>query len=96
MLNNVGILKPFVFIIEEEAMPLSALFTIVFAPSLLLSQHQPMFLSFVTIPAVLSRCFMAMSLVRILPEQGLQGSKLRLIRSPMRLTFSPWRLKILV
>ena len=25
-----------------------------------------------------------------------QGSKLRLIRSPMRLTFSPWRLKILV
>ena len=26
----------------------------------------------------------------------LQGSKLRLIRSPMRLTFSPWRLKILV
>ena len=26
----------------------------------------------------------------------IQGSKLRLIRSPMRLTFSPWRLKILV
>ena len=25
-----------------------------------------------------------------------QGSKLRLIRSPVRLTFSPWRLKILV
>ena len=25
-----------------------------------------------------------------------QGSKLRLIQSPMRLTFSPWRLKILV
>ena len=27
---------------------------------------------------------------------GLQGSKLRLIRSPVRLTFSPRRLKILV
>ena len=29
-------------------------------------------------------------------EQHVQGSKLRLIQSPMRLTFSPWRLKLLV
>ena len=35
-----------------------------------LSWFQPIFVSFVTISAVLCGCFKAMSLVRILPEQG--------------------------
>ena len=65
---------------------------IVFAPSstLLLSQRQPMFLSFVTIPAVLSRCFMAMSLVRILPEQGLIAGLMPAIWSQYQCIYTFW------
>ena len=39
--------------------------------SLLLSQFLPIFVSFVAISAVLCRCFKIMSLVGILPEEGL-------------------------
>ena len=65
-------------------------FTIVFAPSLLLSQRQPMFLSFVTIPAVSSRCFMAMSLVRFLPKQGLIAGLMTTIWSQYQCICTFW------
>ena len=39
---------------------------------------------------------MPVTMISDLKKLVAQGSKLRLIQSPMRLTFSPWRLKILV
>ena len=53
--------------------------------SLSLSQFQLIFVSFVAISAVICHCFKAMSLV--------QGSKLRPIRSHLRLNFSYLRLE---
>ena len=48
------------------------IFPLYFRFSLLLSQFQPIFVSFVAISAFVWRCFKAMSLVRIVPSQGPQ------------------------
>ena len=63
--------KPFISHIEEEAISLPK-FSYCICTFLLLSRFQPIFVSFVAISAFVWRCFKAMSLVRIVPSQGLQ------------------------
>ena len=68
-MSVVWILKPVVLRIEEEAMSLLAL-----CFCLLLSQFQPIFVSFVTIPAVPCHFFKPMALVGILPKKSLDSA----------------------